>query len=295
MPDLNPFQGTEPEPERDLALRAGNGDAAALDQLIRRHYPWILNLCRRFTLNPADAADLAQEAAIRIVTRLAQFEGRSAFRSWAYRIVVRCCLDAKRGRMEQAITGFDRYGAELDSLPLSSLTLEPELDPERALIVEEVRNGCMLGMLLCLDREQRITYILGDIFEAPSDVAAEILDLTPASFRKRLQRARTDLTAFMQDKCGLVNAANPCRCEKKTRAFIDAGWVDPRNRKFADAAWRSLSASAREASPTLDHLVSERYARLFREHPLYPSDELADALGAMLRDPDVTALLQDRN
>ena len=48
-----------------------------------------------------------------------------------------------------------------------------------------------------------------------------------AAFRKRLQRAPADLTAFMNDKCGLINEANLCRCEKKTRAFMDAGWLDP--------------------------------------------------------------------
>ena len=85
----------------------------------------------------------------------------------------------------------------------------------------------MLGMLLCLTREQRMAFILGAIFEVPSDIAGEVLGLSPEAFRKRLERARADLTSFMNAKCGLVNPNNPCRCPKKTAALIREGWVDP--------------------------------------------------------------------
>ena len=83
-------------------------------------------------------------------------------------------------------------------------------------------------VLLCLDRDQRVAYVLGEIFEAPSKLAGEVLGISPAAFRKRLERSRRDLVAFMNEQCGLVDASNPCRCERKTRAFIEAGWVDPR-------------------------------------------------------------------
>ncbi|MBI3435127.1 MAG: hypothetical protein HY056_08630 [Proteobacteria bacterium] len=49
-------------------------------------------------------------------------------------------------------------------------------------------------------------------------LGAELLDIGRDHFRQRLARARRDLQSFMQDKCGLVNTANPCRCAKKTPA-----------------------------------------------------------------------------
>src|SRR5204863_725003 len=88
------------------------------------------------------------------------------------------------------------------------------------------------GMLLCLDRGQRLIYILGAIFEISDAVGAELLDISRDTFRQRLARARRDLHSFMNDKCGLVNRANPCRCAKKTRGFIEAGYVDPENLLF---------------------------------------------------------------
>src|SRR6266567_4239988 len=87
--------------------------------------------------------------------------------------------------------------------------------------------------------------ILGAIFEISDAVGAELLDISRDTFRQRLARARRDLHSFMNDKCGLVNRANPCRCAKKTRGFIEAGYVDPENLLFA----RDHISQVREAVP----------------------------------------------
>ena len=59
----NPFTGDEESPETRsdtrLALLARDGDAAALEELVRNHHDWIYNLSLRFVLNPVDAKDLA--------------------------------------------------------------------------------------------------------------------------------------------------------------------------------------------------------------------------------------------
>lgn len=275
----NPFTTTtDDRADAELAHAAASGDQAALEALVRRHQTWVYNLSIRMMLNPEDAADLTQEALIRVVTRIAQFEGRSTFRTWAYRIVVNTMLNARRGKLEKHITTFEAYGSELDAMPNVSLTLPEPLEPERRLIVEETKIGCMLGMLLCLSRGQRLVYVLGEIFEAPSPVGAEILEISAAAFRKRLERARADLTAFMNEKCGLLETSNPCRCERKTTAFIEAGWVDPGNRKFAPERLEEVKTRAASAAKDLDRVYAADYAPLFREHPTYPGPDLASAL-----------------
>ncbi|MEL7070974.1 MAG: RNA polymerase sigma factor [Cyanobacteria bacterium J06581_3] len=284
----NPFaeQASE-QNDNDIVLcaKAVDGDIDALTVLIRRHQRWVYNLALRLVVSPADADDLAQEAWIRIMTRLSQFRGASAFRTWAYRIVVNLFLDGKRRKLEQIITSFSDYGRELDSLPLETLALSPEHEPYRELIVEDAKVGCMLGMLLCLSREQRVAYVLGEIFDAPSAIAAEILDITPAAFRKRLERARRDLTSFMNQKCGLINKANPCRCRKKTQAFIKAGWVDPDSLKFTAQQVARLEQRAASSSQSLDDLSETQYADLFRAHPVPNGPDFAVRLRELLRDP----------
>jgi DNA-directed RNA polymerase specialized sigma24 family protein len=139
--------------------------------------------------------------------------------------VVNHVLNTKRGRVEvrHASIDFASYGAALYDTP----ELEPA-DPkctsaETNLLVTEAMISCTSGMLLCPDREQRLTFILGPIFEVSDSVAAEVLEITPDNFRQRLARARRDLRSFMNDKCGLVNQANPCRCAKKTPRLHTSG------------------------------------------------------------------------
>src|SRR4030095_15074235 len=93
--------------------------------------------------------------------------------------------------------------------------------------------GCTSAMLLCLDREQRLIYVLGEIFGVSDKIGSELLEITRENFRQKLARARRDLHNFMENKCGLVNKSNPCRCTKKTQAFMNAGYVNPHNLLFA--------------------------------------------------------------
>jgi hypothetical protein len=128
--------------------------------------------------------------------------------------------------------------------------------------------ACTSGMLLCLDREQRLTYILGAIFGVSDAVGADLLEITAENFRQRLTRARRDLRNFMNDKCGLVNKANPCRCAKKTRGFIREGHVDPDNLLFARARMSEVRKAAPKVFETIKTL-DDKCAEIYRRHPLY--------------------------
>ena len=132
------------------------------------------------------------------------------------------------------------------------------------LLVDEARISCTSGMLLCLDREQRLIYILGEIFEVTDTVGAELLEISRENFRQRLARARRELHNFMNDKCGLVNRANPCRCDKKTRGFMRitrvGRWL--RHRK-----------------------LDEQYADIYRQHPFQEPPDIVPALRRLLESP----------
>jgi hypothetical protein len=158
------------------------------------------------------------------------------------------------------------------------------------LLVDEARIGCSMGMLLCLDRDQRLVYVLGEIFGVADAVGAELLEVSRDAFRQRLSRARRDLHQFMDRKCGLVNAANPCRCARKTQAFIDAGFVDPANLLFAS----HHVTRVREIAPALHEDVDAldaAYAAVHRDHPFHTPPALAGAIRTLLRQPGFEAVL----
>jgi len=263
--------GTSPTDE-ELVQQVKGGSHEALELLIRRHQPWVYNIVLRMIYHPQDAEDVTQEILIKLLTKLSTFEGRSRFRTWLYRIVTKDVLNMKRARAEdggrRSPVGwtFSAYGRGLNGAADMELPEAGSVPVDTQLLVDEARIGCSSGMLLCLDREQRLVYVLGDILGVTSTIGAELLDITPDNFRQKLARARRDLHSFMQDKCGLVNKANPRRCAKKTRAFMEAGYVDPQNLLFARAhvtRVRDVAARTHQDLAALD----AAYAEIHRDHP----------------------------
>jgi predicted RNA polymerase sigma factor len=63
------------------------------------------------------------------------------------------------------------------------------------LLAQEVMVGCTQGMLLRLDREHRMAFVLGEVLGFSGDEAADVCGIAPAAFRKRLQRARERISS----------------------------------------------------------------------------------------------------
>src|SRR5205085_5091176 len=142
-------------------------------------------------------------------------------------IVANHVLNMKRKSAELPALNFVDYGGAIDRTPDSDLPDPKSVPVAMPLLLEEVKNSCTMGMLLCLDRKQRLVFTLGAILGASDAVGAEALEMTADNFRQCLARARRDLHSFMNHQCGLVNKDNSCRCPKKTRGFIEAGHVNP--------------------------------------------------------------------
>src|SRR5262245_48490221 len=213
----------------DLARLAIDGDRGALDLVVRELQPDIYGLALRMLWNREDAEDATQEILVRIVTRLSQFDFRSRLRTRAYRVAVNYILDVKKSAVERLHLSFERFADDLTQ----GLAIEGTSDTEQSLLVEEVKVGCALAMLQCLDRPHRLAYILGEIMELPGPEAAESLDISPDLFRKRLQHARSAVIAFTKAHCGLVFDAAPCRCNRRVASAIKNGHVDVHQLTFA--------------------------------------------------------------
>jgi RNA polymerase sigma factor (sigma-70 family) len=258
-----------------------SGSKEALELLIARHQRWIYNLALRMVCLPQDAEDATQEILIKLLTKLSTFRGESQFRTWLYRLVVNHLLNMKRARAEAKTMSFEDYGRELDSTPKDDLAAPDSQRPDAQLLIEEAKIGCTSAMLLCLNREQRIVYVLGEIFGVTDRVGAELLDISRDSFRQKLARARRDLYNFMQGKCGLVKASNPCRCAKKMQGFIQLGYLDPQNLLFARERMVQVREVAEKRSEHLDALY-DAYAEIHRNHPFHNSPDFVGSLRALI-------------
>src|SRR3989337_541158 len=129
-------------PLEDLARLALDGNREAVEELVRALQGDVYGLALRMLWNREDAEDATQEILVRAVTRLAQFDFRSALKTWVYRIAVNYILDVKKSPVERMHLNFERFAEDL----AEDLSSDGVSDAEQSLLTEEVKVGCTLGM-----------------------------------------------------------------------------------------------------------------------------------------------------
>ncbi len=283
----NPFvEVVDEATDIDLIEQANNGSREALEKLILRHQAWIYNIAIRMVFYPHDAEEVTQEVLIKAITRLSTFKGESRFRTWLYRITSNHVLNMKRRGGEAETRTFSAYADAINDTPNLELPDPKTVAVDVPLLVEEAKISCVTGMLLCLDRKQRLVFTLGEIFGASDTVGSEILEMTPDNFRQNLTRARRDLYQFMHGQCGLVNSRNPCRCAKKTKGFMEAGHVDPAQLQFVPLHMQSIGNVAEQTVRTIESTLDEQYSAIFRAHPFLEQKNQVDWLRQLLDQAD---------
>ncbi|QOI52960.1 MULTISPECIES: RNA polymerase sigma factor [Leptospira] len=287
----NPFiEKPSPLEEDSMIKLAQKGDQKAIEEIIKKHQPWIYNIVIRMVYDPEEALDITQEILIKVIQKLSTFKGKSKLSTWIYRIAVNYILLMKKSQVESMSSSFSSYGKDLDSIKNKSLPKEETQGVERKLLIEEAKISCMTGMLLCLNRDQRIIFILGEIFSVSDMVGSKIMNISRTNFRKKLSRARKDLYNFMNEKCGLVNKINPCRCSRKTKGFIELGVVNPKNLKFSNTSLKTIQKIAPRKSEEYDTYVETKYATLYRKHKFFIPPNQENNLRLMFQDPKFTEI-----
>jgi RNA polymerase sigma factor (sigma-70 family) len=263
-----------PDPLADDVALAVAGDRAALDRVVRGVQPLFSRLALRFFGCPRHAEDATQEALVQLVTKLERFEGKSAFTTWAYRVATNKFLSMARSPAEREVLGFDAFDEDL-ARPGASAD-EQALTVDQNMLTAEVRIACTLAMLLCLERDARLAYILGAIVELDHQHAADVLECSAATYRKRLERAREAITSLMRKRCGVFDGDNPCKCDSRVGRAIERGHLDPTQLVFAPAAEQV------KRFPEVLHQIrrldeARRAAAIYQSHP-DPSSRDAFAL-----------------
>jgi RNA polymerase sigma factor (sigma-70 family) len=254
----------ESELER-LVEGAKEGDKKALEDLILKIQDKVYGLALRTLYNPSDAEDASQEILLKIITHLSTFRGESAFTTWMYRVAVNHLLTIRKRRAELEAVSFEEYEK---SLELDSAVDWPEShsSPLQNIFVEEIRISCLQGLLLCLDREHRLAFLLVDVFDVSSEQGATILEITPTAFRKRLSRARERIQDFLMKNCALTNPDNPCTCE---RYLISQHYMERVEEK--DLVFAKHPCRVRREEGTVNRIKEmdelTQIANLYKRHP----------------------------
>lgn len=269
----NPFSEVtnNTDSDEEIIARALSGDSLSLEKLILRHQAWIYNIAFKMVMDHDDASDISQEIVIKMITNLSVFDfKKSAFRTWLYRITMNHILSLKRKKFEYRIYDFDRYVSLIKSMP----DQKPENDPEANLLAQEFKVGCMMGMLMCLSRNDRMAFILGGIFEVKDTVGSELMDISRVNFRKKLSRARKELLLNMEDVCVHVNSSNKCSCINKYRNFVDAGRLDSKNLRYHKPEEKTVKEVLEKRLIRFTDKYYDPFLNHFKKQPFYVPKEI---------------------
>ena len=245
-----------------LVKAAQGGGREALEQVLTGVQDRVHSLARRILVNPDDASEATQEILILVLTKLSTFRGESAFSTWVYRVAVRYLLNTRKIRDRDLGLTFDMFAEDLET----GLVADPPAMPDHALLLNELRVSCTMAMLLCLNMDLRLAYVLGDVFELDQTEASEILELSPTVYRKRLSRARSEVQAFTSRRCGLVAETAKCRCDRRLPAAIEAGRVQAGTYPNSDGSPGSFEEARRDIDTVVDSLKTFKLQRSVPPH-----------------------------
>jgi RNA polymerase sigma-70 factor (ECF subfamily) len=190
--------------------------------------------CYRMLGSAFEADDAVQETIVRAWKNLDTFEGRSALRSWLYRIATNVCLDMLRGRQRRArpMDMGPSHSADGDVGPMlaenlwvtpvpDDRVLPPNGNPEELALARESIRLAFVAALQHLPARQRAVLILREVLRWQASEVAELLDTTVASVNSALQRARATLASSDLSTPPRAEVMNPDQQELLAR-YVEA-------------------------------------------------------------------------
>src|SRR6059036_2168216 len=179
-----------------MIRRAQTGDREALTQLIMSQQHYVYSIAMSVLKNPDDAADLSQEAFVRLFRALPQYNGESRFTTWLYRLVVNLGRDElrRRGRQVQIVPpGDDDEGPD----ELSSVADDDRwADPALALDSRELRDDVRRA-LAQLDEHYRLVLTLYYFDDMKYSDIAEVLDIPLNTVKSHIRRGKERLAVLL--------------------------------------------------------------------------------------------------
>lgn len=172
-----------PLSSNDLVRRAAGGDRAAFAALVNAHYDFVFRTAYKWCGNRADAEDIAQDVCIKLASVLGSFDGRAAFTSWLYRIVLNAVRDRQRQGARQA-----RQADELGEVSPGAAAPEQESAVAERQVWDAVRR---------LPEKQRDAMLLVYAEERSHAEAAEIMGVKESTVSWYVHEAKKALKAMV--------------------------------------------------------------------------------------------------
>jgi len=180
------------------------------EDLTSNYGTMVTSICRRMTHNEELSKDIAQEVWLEIIKSYHSFKGKSQLSTWIYSITRRVCLRCINNERLYTTKFLREYFRNEDFKISGANNLDEHV------LVQEMCDKCLSGVLHCLDKESRLAYIFRDILQLSYSEIATIFNKNEDCMRKIISRSRRKLRNFLNDECILQNRNGNCNCRMKS-------------------------------------------------------------------------------
>jgi RNA polymerase sigma-70 factor, ECF subfamily len=170
--------------DEELVALCQSGQGEVFEILVRRYMEKAFRIALDFTHNTEEAKDLSQDAFLRAFSRIKQFDGRSSFYTWFYRLVVNLCLDytRRKGRVV-----WERLENETEGVAPAGLT-DTVSGPDQEAMAGETKRRVDLT-LEAMPKKQRTAFLLRNHQGLSIPDIAKVMKTTEGTVRVYLHRA----------------------------------------------------------------------------------------------------------
>lgn len=168
--------------DADLVRSAQAGDSAAFETLVRRHLGPVYGHALRFFGERQAAEDAAQEVFVKVYRSLAEFDGRSEFSTWLFRVTRNVCLDVFRRERRRA--------QPVDPADLPQAQTADFADAS-------VLSSALEQAIRALQPEERDAFNAVALFGLSYDMAAKALGVPTGTVKSRVFRARRSIVSWL--------------------------------------------------------------------------------------------------
>jgi RNA polymerase sigma-70 factor, ECF subfamily len=171
--------------DEELVALCQQGQGQYFDPLVRKYMEKAFRIAFDFTRDKEEAKDLSQEAFLRAFSRIKQFDGRSTFYTWFYRLVVNLCLDyaRRKGRVR-----WQSLDAIVEENPERAELADSSRAPEQQAMAGEAKRRAE-STLKSMPDKQRTAFLLRNHQGLPIADIAKVMKTTEATVRVYLHRA----------------------------------------------------------------------------------------------------------
>jgi RNA polymerase sigma-70 factor (ECF subfamily) len=193
------------DPDRDLLDRVRAGDERAFMALVCRHQAALVRLARTYVPSNAVAEEVTQDAWLAVLRGLADFEGRSTFRTWLFQILVNRARSTGVREHRSVAVGDTGPVVDASRFDASGAWMSPPQhwveDSDERLAAESFA-GPIRAALDGLPPRQREVVLLRDVDGLSAEEVRDVLQISEANQRVLLHRGRSGLRGALEDQLG---------------------------------------------------------------------------------------------